>query len=440
MSDRTGKLGGLLRKLLILTCIIAAYVYGVISISCQLFPYQILRHAYWGTKPYFCFQKPHYLFPVRYDRKGAKTYHLNELAPGLTLVTTYWKEFDWKPGICLIDAQGKKLHSWAVDPSVIWPKSPHKDFMAGRLNIPNNYVHGSYLFENGDILFNVEWMGLVRMNSRGEVKWRLPYRTHHSVFRAENGDFWVSGMKWVENTPQGRERIAKYPGLKPPLVEDYAVKVSPEGEIVKEISLVEVLFNADYEYLFWKIGKKFSEDIAHLNKVEELSSGMADQYPLFEAGDLLISMKFIHAVFVFDPDTGKVKWLTTGPFLEQHDPKFIGNGWIAIFDNHSDGSDEGKYLGGSRIIAVKPGTDEVREMYPTRHSDSFYTDAGGKFQVLDNGNLLITEARAGRVFETDPSGRTIWEWIHEPISDDLIPEVMEGSRYKITPAQVASWK
>ena len=29
---------------------------------------------------------------------------------------------------------------------------------------------------------------------------------------------------------------------------------------------------------------------------------------------------------------------------------------------------------------------------------------GGKHQILDNGNRLITEARAGRVFEIDPGG------------------------------------
>ncbi len=246
-------------------------------------------------------------------------------------------------------------------------------------------------------------------------------------------------MKWTEDTPEGRARLTRYPGLGLPVVEDFALKVSPNGEIMQEVSLLDALYKAGYQYLFWKIGKRKHSDIAHLNKIEALNSSMADQYPLFEPGDILVSMRFINAVFVLDPATSEVKWLTTGPFLEQHDPKFIGNGWIAIFDNNTDGSQQGQYLGGSRIIAVKPGADKVRVLYPTELSQPFYTSAGGKFQMLENGNLLITEARAGRVFETNSSGLTVWEWIHEPYNDDLVPEVLEGSRYKLTPAKISLW-
>ncbi len=138
----------------------------MVVVRYHLFPYKLLRGAYKEARAYLKSTiRPHHLFPVRYDNVGAKIYNPDAMAPGLTLITSYWSDFDWKPGICLIDAKGDVLHQWHTDPADIWPVSPHKDLKAGNLNVSQNYVHGSYLFENGDILFNIEWMGLVRMNA-----------------------------------------------------------------------------------------------------------------------------------------------------------------------------------------------------------------------------------------------------------------------------------
>lgn len=415
-----------------------SFLYGVSVGRFELFPYTFLSSSYNQFKRNF--ERPHQLFPIRHLESGAKSHYPGETGPGLTLLTSYWRELDWKPGIRLIDAKGKVLHEWRTDPAEIWPTSPYSDFKAGTKNVSSNYVHGSYLFENGDVLFNIEYMGLARISACGDIVWRLPYRTHHSIFRDESGDFWVSAMKWIEDTADGKERLARYPGLVPPVVEDFALKVSPDGEILQEISLLSALYKNGYEHLFWKIHRVFTEDVTHTNEIESLSASMADQYPLFDTGDLVVSMKAINSVFVLDPVTMEIKWLSIDLFLDQHDPEFIGDGWIAVFDNNWDGSPTGEYLGGSRIAATKPGTDYVRVLYPTERSKPFYTGAGGKFQILNNGNLLITEARAGRVFETDSLGRIVWEWVQEPYDDELVPEVLEGSRYDITPARVSQWK
>lgn len=417
------------------------------------FPYSLLSGSFKVLNAYLKPTRHHHFFPMQYDKVGANIYKPDEMAPGLTLLTSYWKDLNWKPGIRLINAKGDVLHQWITDPAAIWPVSPHSDDVADAFNVSTNYVHGAYLFENGDIIFNIEYMGLVRMNACNEIIWRLSYRTHHSIFRTETGDFWVSGLKWIEDTPEGRERLTRYPGLRLPVAEEFALKVSPDGEILQEISLLETLYKAGHEYLIWKIGRRRKGDITHLNEIEVLSSSMADHYPLFEPGDLVVSMRNIHAVFVFDPVSLKVKWLTTGPFMFQHDPDFIGNGWIAIFDNNPDGSRSpkyldanpivtvkpGQYLGGSRIVALKPGTNEVRVLFPKGLSQPFYTEAGGKFQMLENGNLLIAEAQAGRLFETNSSGQIVWEWIQEYNNDNLVPEVLEASRYNLTSTKISSW-
>ena len=150
-------------------------------------------------------------------------------------------------------------------------------------------------------------------------------------------------------------------------------------------------------------------------------------------------------VLVMDPQTGVVKWYSTDPWIEQHDPDFTGDGWITVFDNNRDfssavGPRRGEMLGGSRLVAVQPHTGDIKIVYPDNDADLFYTKLGGKLQQLDNGNLLITEAKAGRVFEVDTNGDLVWEWINSPTEQQLVAEVMEGTRYDISPEQIASWQ
>jgi len=39
---------------------------------------------------------------------------INHEAPGVTLISGYWKDANWRPGIRLVDAAGKILHRWEL--------------------------------------------------------------------------------------------------------------------------------------------------------------------------------------------------------------------------------------------------------------------------------------------------------------------------------------
>jgi hypothetical protein len=166
---------------------------------------------------------------------------------------------------------------------------------------------------------------------------------------------------------------------------------------------------------------------------------MADEYPLFDAGDLLLSIRDLHLVLVYDPASEQVKWHTSDPFIQQHDPDFISNGWIGVFDNNRDFTARGTMNGGSRIVAVQPHTDSVEVRFPTEHSAPFYTDTMGKWQQLESGNLLLTETKAGRVVEVAPDGRTMWEWVVQPYNESKVSRISQAVRHDLTPADVAAW-
>lgn len=96
-------------------------------------------------------------------------------------------------------------------------------------------------------------------------------------------------------------------------------------------------------------------------------------------------------------------------------------------------------LGGSRIVLLRPHTDSVDVINPTSESDDFYTPIRGKWQHLEGGNLLLTEAEAGRVVEVAPDGRTVWEWVHAPSDSSTVPSVTKGTRVDLTDSDLASW-
>lgn len=163
--------------------------------------------------------------------------------------------------------------------------------------------------------------------------------------------------------------------------------------------------------------------------METLSPEFAPAFPSLDAGDIVVSSRSLNAIGILSP-AGHLKWLLPGVFTLQHDPDFEADGWITVFDNRDDWTPhKSNFLGGSRISAVNPATNEVRDLYRSAPGRRFYTRAAGKHQLLSNGNRLITEAKAGRIFEVTPGGDTVWEWIAEPYKDKRVFDVTEGTRY-----------
>jgi hypothetical protein len=325
----------------------------------------------------------------------------------------------------LIDREGTSVHEWDVAGDSLFP-DPAKD---------QPYIHGSHLFPDGGLLLNVEYAGTVRLDACGTVEWTLSAGNHHSIEQAVDGSFWISGLK------DGRQRGSDaypdgYPGLDLVFVDELQ-RVSPRGEVLDTLNVIDLLYDNDLQRHFIKTGQTRG-DVTHLNDVEPLSPAMADEYPLFEAGDLVVSLRNIDLVFVVDPDTRKIKWHASDPFHAQHDPDFVGDGWIGVLDNARDFRG-GKMLGGSRIVGLQPHTGTLEEWYPTKQSDRFYTPAGGKWQELENGNMLLVEARAGRVVEVDSGGRTVWEWVKESHDGTSVAEVLGGTRVDLTREEVNGW-
>jgi len=423
--------------LFILAVAFLAFLFGAAVGIYRIFPYNYLNEPFAALAQAMARKQEggsatvNYLYASRYPGSGVTLFDSDRAQPGITLLTSHWpRNGRLGAGVRLIDMEGNKLHEWIVDPESIWAESPHNDYAGGKYNKPENFVHGSYLFPNGDLILNVEYLGLVRMNACSEILWKLPYRAHHSVDRDDDGNFWVAGLNWRES------RVDDYVHLKPPFVDETLLKVSPNGELLEEIFVLESLYASGYQGFLADIIPKY--DVTHVNDVDVLGADMAESFSMFKAGDILVSMRNLSLVIVVDGDTHEVKWHFRHPLIHQHDPDFEADGHIVIFDNQDDTTRDGSKFGRSRLLRVDPVSNDYEVIYPVTAEQSFYTEEGGKHQLLENGNRLITEANPGRVFEVTPAGETVWSWIIDQNDAGLVPEVLEGTRYPLHYAEFAA--
>lgn len=403
--------------------------YGIAVGKYKLFPYEILNDAKdagidWkrNWEPNLGL-KPKHINPARKPRSQWKPLNIEgETSPGVTLIPSFMNETN---GIKLIDMDGKVIHQWNIVFSNIWPNPTH--LLHGVLRDWDIQVDDAILQENGDIIFALSKAGMARLDRCGNVKWTVDAAVHHSIFQDSEQNFWVLASKVTEAT----KRLPYLPG---PIDEEFILKISQDGKILREISFLDAIYKSGlHALLFTSNGGAERLDgweITHLNDVEILEPDLSGMFLQFNEGDIMVSARNISLVAVIDGETEKIKWYKIGPYFRQHDPDFRKNGKISLFDNQSD-SEDGAVFGGSRILEIDPVTMETTVLYEGSKDDPFYTTGMGAHQVLPNGNMLLTEAELGRVFEITPEGKKVWEFI-DYFSENEVIEVFRAQRFPLS--------
>ena len=343
-------------------------------------------------------------------RSGGVTVHDPARAfAGQTFISAYR---NGAYGGILIDMDGKILHEWTLPLDEIWKKA---GYPKAPMPVADAAPHGVAMLPNGDLVMAMAGGALVRLDACSRVLWSLPIGAHHTIDILPNGDILVPAKKvYTEPNP-------KWPRLRPGPVGTFEdgllMRVSPEGKVLEEISVSDIIYQSDWPaLLFAGRGSDYSmaeEDPYHLNDVEMLRPEMAAAFPLFKAGDLLVDLRNLQTMIVVDGETHLIKWTMTGPFFGEHDPDFAPNGHIIMFDNRISG--HSPQLGYSKIMEVDPVTRSVVWTYTGTDEDPLYSDIGGRVQWLPNNNLLVAEPQGGRVFELARDGdktTKVWEYVN----------------------------
>jgi hypothetical protein len=320
--------------------------------------------------------------------------------------------------VFLINMRQEIVHRWTVSFRKIWPVPSH---LAG-LTVTDSLVcvFAGHLYPNGDLLVVFHGLerdsvgyGLAKLDKDSNVLWRYSASVHHDIDVGEDGTIYTLSQSRVYDRPKGLESIP------PPWLVDHLVVLSAEGKELKKISILDAFWNSPYAPLLspletprqWSppqgmnmpraLDLRKQQDVLHTNTVKVLSRALAPKFPLFKAGQVLISLRTQDTIGIMDPDSGSIVWATRGPWRAQHDPHFLDNGRLLIFDNL--GSPRS-----SRVLEYDPRTQSFPWSYPDDDHPPFFTSERGMSQRLPNGNTLIVNSEGRQLLEVTPSKEVVW--------------------------------
>lgn len=333
--------------------------------------------------PYLQGYKPAENLPTVVERDPAA------VAPGLNLVLS-----GHAAEAVLMDHAGRVLHRWRYPLRRLWPDLA-KDPEMAKLE----YWRRAWLFPNGDLLGIYEGLGIVKLDARSNVLWSRRGGFHHDLQVMDDGRIWV-----LDRDGKVIPRINPEEGI----LEDFVTVLDPRGEVVKRFSILEAFERSRFAGLLGRMER--AGDVFHTNTLEVLDGRFADRDPAFRKGNVLLSVLKLDTLAVLDPDRGdggEIVWARTGSWRRQHQPTFLDDGNLLMFDNRGPVGDR------SRVIEVEPSTGKVVWQYGGTPGVDLFSKTLGSCQRLPNGNTLITESENGRALEVTRDGRVVWE-LHNP--------------------------
>ncbi len=321
------------------------------------------------------------------EKSGITRYEAGRTWDGCNLVVS-----GHHPGAVLMDMNGAILHEWHCTLDKAWPDFDYEAYAASQRS--RTYWRRALLLENGDIAAIFEGIGIIRLDRDSNVIWSLLNGAHHDVHEAENGDLYVLTR---------RSHINPAINEKSPILEDYITVLSADGELIREISVLDALMNSTSAPIIGRLGQK--GDILHTNTIELIERREWDRPVPWRAGDVLISIRNAGMVCTVDMENVRFRWAESDYWFRQHQPELTDIGNLIVFNNKQTADT-------SSVIEMDPVTREIVWNYQGDAENPFYTTTCGSNQRLPNGNTLITESDPGRAFEVTPEGAIVWEYIN----------------------------
>jgi hypothetical protein len=345
------------------------------------------------------------------DSQGITVFKKDIAQPGLNFFVS-----GHAPEAFLMDMEGKILHTWRYhNAGDIWKN-------ISRNALCTDFWRRAYLYKNGDILAIYEGLGLVKLDKNSKLLWsytsdRAP---HHDMEVLDNGVIYI-----LTREKKQLPNISNQP-----VFDEFITVLSSEGKLVKEVSLVKLIENSPYASMlqndFIKAGGIMGH-ILHTNTIEVFDGRLSHLSPLFKKGNILISILITSTICIIDWEHQQVVWaLGSGMWKHQHQPTFLKNGNILIFNNQESNTS-------SSVEEFEPFSQKIVWKYKGTPMHPFSSNSCGSNQRLPNGNTLITESDNGRAFEVTPNETIVWEYINAfraGAKKELIATLFEMVRIK----------
>jgi hypothetical protein len=335
------------------------------------------------------------------ETTGVTVYNREKAGPEMLLYTS-----GHAPMAILMDRAGVVRHAWRRSFEEAFPGVP------APADQPSfHYFRKVHLYDNGDLLVIFEGKALMKLDRDSNILWAHRNGAHHDMEVMPGGEIWVLTREAHVNPEVHATR---------PILEDYVSLLDADGREVERHSLLDAVRNSHYAPLLSAAPE--DGDLLHTNALEILDGSVASHAPAFAAGNALVSFNRISVVAVVDLSRNELVWALSGFSRRNHDPTFLPNGNLLLFDNG------GSTAGRSRVLEIDPLTQQVVWGHYGDEANDFYSECCGTNHRLANGNTLITETEAGRAFEVTPSNEVVWEFFNPHRAgenDELIAFLLE---------------
>lgn len=387
----------------------ASAAYGFLVHRNHLFPFRLARHAFQALSPAMLPHRFHlarrgeapgspaaieelsrlpYLAGYR-PASGSGGVRLHEPAlaqAGFNLVTS-----GHAPVATLMDMGGTVLKTWTADAKKAFPGLR----LSGADVERDRFLRCARLTPDGGVLAMFDQIGLVRLDAASRLVWAYPRRVHHDLFVGPEENIWVLSRQMRPAPDLGRDTE---------IWEDFVEELSPDGRLVRRVSLFDAFRRSLYAPLLARLPPV--TDVFHSNSLQVFDGSLAARSPLFRRGNILISVHEVDVLAILDPDAGRIVWALSGQWHAQHSARLLPTGRVLLFDNL------GTMRAASRALEVDAFTQQVVWSFGGRPGEVLLSETNGQVQRLSGGNTLVVESNFGRAVEITPEGRVVWEFVN----------------------------
>lgn len=401
------------------------FIWGLVAAKLEIFPWKQVSGVYDELYEFFTFQEAversvheelllaKLECQARYDYAGFQIRDSEFIDTGYLLISRYSRVHKQSIVELFSLAEGKVLHTWIPDLKNLFDRTPQHS--ASPNNMEEYRIYHPLLLEDGSLVFSSHKGPLARFDSCGRLMWTIDRTFHHSKEFDSNGNI-VAPIVCPRNSSAPLTSFRN----------DGFAFVSPDGKIQNEFSVTDILLENGYRTLLYGIGK-FEVDRIHLNEARPVVKSVNEA----RVGDIALSMRNLSTVALFRPETGKILWLKTGPWTDQHDIRPIGNGSYSIFGNDAVRI-EGKrkrLLNGqnSDLYIYNPEKDVVTTPFSeVMKREKIASIMEGRFKVLENGDAFVEETNGNRILRISED-KVRWEY-HNLVAPN-VAGILGWSRY-----------
>lgn len=329
---------------------------------------------------------------------GVTVFLKNEVSPGYTLYMN--STLNAK----LININGDIAHEWSIEGRL--------DRLSHEFTDPDLvYFRSAHLLQDGRLIVQMAQLNrtpwgasTIMLDKDSTIIWEHDAYSHHNVTVDK-----TKGLVYVLTHKQTEDwrPPAGFPSKKKVLIDSLDI-LDMEGNLLESISITDALRLSEYWWMFKHTSNNW--DFLHNNDIELVTDAFRKKIPVVPDNSVLLSFRSMDAVAALDIDTHKIVWLISGPWKFHHDPDILPNGNLLIYDNKGLGEKQQ-----SRVIEVEPIRGEIVWEYRGTRTQPFFSEVRGSQQLLENGNILITEPEQGRILEINRSGNLVWQFVNPEI-------------------------